>query len=358
MRFWLALARAPGSGGRQLRALLDCPGAPRALFTESAGALRKLGAAPSLIDYLRAPDWKQIDRDLDWLSEPRHSCIPLGDPRYPALLREIAAPPTVLYVDGSPDALARPMIAVVGSRNPTPAGTRTAFEFAGALCDSGAAIASGLAVGIDAAAHQGALARQGTTIAVVGTGPDEVYPRRHRRLCESIAESGAVVSEFPPGTPPRPANFPRRNRVISGLSAGTLVVEATLRSGSLITARLSLEQDREVFAIPGSIHNPLARGCHALIKQGAKLVEAVDDILEELAGFGLSRAGGTIPAAMNELDEASAELLKFVAWEPTSVDTLVAATGFSAEQVTSILVLLELSGHIASTAAGCYCRTT
>jgi DNA processing protein len=273
------------------------------------------------------------------------------------LLLEISSPPPVVFTIGDPATLLTNQIAVVGSRNPSPAGERTARDFAEALAAAGLTVTSGLAIGIDAAAHRGSLNGGGRTLAVVGTGLDQVYPRRHEALAEEIAGSGAVVSEFPLGTPPRPSHFPRRNRIISGLSIGTLVVEASLRSGSLITAKAALDQGREVFAIPGSIHSAMARGCHSLIKQGAKLVESVDDVLEELGGFGLipSRTGQPDPVGRTP-DAAPGQLLKYVAWEPTSVDTLVRASGMNAETVSYLLLTLELEGYVASTPTGCYCR--
>jgi len=357
LRYWLGLARAPELGNRRLRLLLAQPGAPRSLFAEPLGVLRTLGLSETLIGYLRNPDWNQVDLDLAWLDRPGRSCLTLEDSSYPVLLREISTPPPVLFVRGDPAALSLKQIAVVGSRNPSPLGEKIAFDLSSALSVAGLAVTSGLAVGIDAASHRGVLSARGVTLAVVGTGLDQVYPRRHRALMEEIAGSGAVVSEFPLGTPPKAVNFPRRNRIIGGLSLGTLVVEATLRSGSLITARLALEQGREVFAIPGSIRNPLARGCHALIKQGAKLVETVADILEELVGFeAVPVASPPHDESDDALDARSRRLLKYVACEPTSVDTLVTATGYSAEQVASLLVFLELNGCVASTAAGCYCR--
>jgi DNA processing protein len=248
---------------------------------------------------------------------------------------------------------------MVGSRNPTTGGERTARDFARHLAGCGLAITSGLAVGVDAAAHQGALEAGGITLAVTGTGLDRVYPARHRELAHRIAERGALVSEFPPGTPPLAGNFPRRNRIISGLSVGTLVVEAALKSGSLITARLAVEQGREVFAIPGSIHNPLARGCHALIRQGAKLVETADDIAEELAALlgGLSLepvvdAGHADEGCHSLEDPEYQRLLQAMGHDPVSVDQLVARTGFTAETVSSMLLLLELQGHVSSSPGG------
>lgn len=357
-RFWLALMRAPEYGSCRFLQLLDRPGAPGALFFESHEALAAAGAGRALIQYLQAPDWKRVERDLEWLSAPRRSFISIRDPQYPALLREIAVPPPVLLVAGDPEALVCRQVAVVGSRNPTPVGEKTAFQLAAALASSGYAITSGLALGIDAASHRGALSVGGRTVAVLGSGPDQIYPRSHHALMEEIvATGGAVISEFPLGVPPRAANFPRRNRIISGSSLGTLVVEAALRSGSLITARLAAEQGREVFAVPGSIHNPLSRGCHALIRQGAKLVETAADILEEFGECCGVMGAAAPPASMQcDLDGPSRELLKYVACEPTSVDTLVAASGFSAEQTTALLVRLELSGYVASAAGGCYCR--
>lgn len=321
-------------------------------------ALRALGLDEAAAAYLRNPDWHAVDSDLAWLNggSDRHLLL-LDDARYPPHLKQIHDPPPLVFAYGDPEVLAKPQVAMVGSRNPSPPGERTAFEFAEALSRAGLAVTSGLALGIDAASHRGALAAGGTTIAVAGTGPDRVYPARHRDLAHQIVGKGAVISEFPPGTPVLRGNFPRRNRIISGLSLGVLVVEAAAQSGSLITARLALEQGREVFAIPGSIHNPLAKGCNALIRQGAKLVETVADILEELGG------GWTNAAPVAERQEdgltLSADhlrLLKWVAYEPTSVDTLVAASGETPEAVASMLLLLELEGRVASSAGGFYHR--
>ncbi|MGH8552168.1 MAG: DNA-processing protein DprA, partial [Methylococcales bacterium] len=258
---------------------------PATLFEEERHCLSELGLNQATIEYLKSPDWAAIDNDLEWLNQPGHQAVTLDDPRYPSRLKEIAVPPPVLFVTGEVSLLSTPQLAIVGSRNPSPSGIDIARDFAANLCGSGLTITSGMALGIDGAAHEGCLAAGGKTIAVLGTGPDRVYPARHKQLAWKIAERGCLVTEFPPGTRPKASNFPRRNRVISGLSLGVLVVEAAIESGSLITARLALEQGREVFAIPGFIHNPLARGCNALIKKGAKLVESVHDILEELHGF-------------------------------------------------------------------------
>jgi DNA processing protein len=295
-----------------------------------------------------------------WLAAPGNHLLRLDDPRYPDLLRQIPDPPPVLYVRGDPAALGNLQLAIVGSRNPTRGGLENARAFAAHLAGAGLTITSGLALGIDAAAHEGALAAGGTTIAVTGTGLDRVYPARHRELAHRIAGQGALVSEFPPGTPPRPAHFPQRNRIISGLSLGTLVVEAARRSGSLVTARHALEQGREVFAIPGSIHNPLARGCHALIRQGAKLVETADDILEELGALAVAvTADATAPdapAGAGELDPEYRRLLDALGHDPLPIDELVARSGLTAESVSSMLLILELQGYVAPEAGGRYAR--
>jgi len=314
---------------------------------------------PKLRDYLRRPDTAAVERDLAWAEEAECHLLTPAEPSYPRPLLEIADAPPVLFLRGTPERLAEPQLAMVWSRNPTPIGQETALEFARHLASAGLGIVSGLALGIDAASHEGALAGGGHTVAVTGTGLDRVYPARHRQLAHTIVErGGALVTEFPPGTPPRAGNFPRRNRIISGLSLGTLVVEAAVRSGSLITARVAVEQGREVFAIPGSIHNPLARGCHQLIRDGAKLVETAADILEELAPqLQTALAETAPPAADPELDETHHQLLAAVGYEPTPVDRLVERSGLTAEAVSSMLLLLELKGYVAS-AAGGYARTS
>lgn len=290
-----------------------------------------------------------------------------GDAGYPALLREIARPPPQLYIRGAVAVLSLPQLAIVGSRSATPTGAETARDFSSHLAARGFCITSGLAEGIDAAAHRGALAVGGRTVAVCGTGPDIVYPRHHEGLAaEIIASGGAIVSEFAPGTAVHRGNFPRRNRLISGLAVGTLVVEAGVRSGALITARHALEQGREVFAIPGSIHNPVARGCHHLLRNGAKLVETATDIVEELAGLlatlGLDdtpqRAGpspeATACPAENDADYAG--LLAAMAWDPVDADTLVARSGLTIGDVSSMLLLLEMQGSVRALSGGRYQR--
>jgi DNA processing protein len=271
--------------------------------------------------------------------------VTLGDPAYPAQLLETSDPPTLLYVRGNPALLQRRGLAVVGSRNATPQGLQTATSFARTLAAQGIAIISGLALGIDAAAHKGALAAGGETIAVIGTGIDRLYPARNKPLALEIIEHGAIVSEFPLGTPAVAHNFPRRNRIISGLSRGVLVVEAAPESGSLITARLAAEQGREVFAIPGSIHSPVARGCHKLIKQGAKLVETAQDILEEFGNGVFEEALRETPEFPETTDEGP--LLTAIGHDPCDLDDLVERTGQPAEQLLPELLMLELSGRIA-----------
>jgi DNA processing protein len=359
---WLILYHAPGVGAVTLLRLIDQFGDAWEVLHASSGHLQAAGLSPEAVAYLRQPDRKQIDRDLAWLDQPRNRLINCRVPEYPPLLLQIPDSPPLLYIHGNVDILSSLQLSMVGSRNPTVSGRRTASEFAGCLALAGLTITSGLALGIDAASHIGALEAGKPTIAVMGTGLDRVYPASHRDLAHRIAEHGALVSEFPTGTPPRPVNFPRRNRIISGLSLGTLVVEAATRSGSLISARCAAEQGREVFAIPGSIHNPLSRGCHALIRQGAKLVETAQDILDELGCL----AAATIVTARPS-DSASAEqspklavdymqLLDSMGYSYTTVDSLVETSGLTPAVVSSMLLQLELKGFIASSPGGLYNR--
>ncbi len=359
LRYWLALLHAPGVGVGVFNRLLEQFPEPRDLF-QSRGSGLKLKAG--LQAYLRAPDWKAVDRDLEWMAGPGHHIISCNDVCYPELLTQISDPPPLLFVHGDPDYLGSPQIAMVGSRNPSASGRRTAIDFASFLASAGITITSGLAIGIDGAAHEGALDAGGKTIAVTGTGLDRVYPARNKALAHRIVEQGALVSEFPVGTPPLRGHFPRRNRIISALSMGTLVVEAAQRSGSLITARLSTEQGREVFAIPGSIHNPLSRGCHSLIRQGAKLVETAADIIEELrpllGTLALANAGETSTREQekNAWDADYQHLLDSMGYDPVTVDQLIKRSGFSTEAVSSMLLLLELEGHISSVPGGKFTR--
>mgnify|MGYP001821604444 CR=1 FL=1 len=295
----------------------------------------------------------------EWLQSPLHHIVPRGDEDYPELLEQISGPPAELFINGDPGMLHMPAIAIVGSRNPTRGGARNAFEFARHLGKSGFCIVSGLAEGIDTAAHRGALEAGAATVAFLGHGIDRVYPAANRELAHEIAQKGALVSEFPLGTPPQRSLFPQRNRLISGMSLGTLVVEAARRSGSLITARLAGEQGREVFALPGSIHNPLARGCHALIRQGAKLVETADDIVAELMPLASHILQNTLESTTNESVAAShrgeyLQLRKYLSHDPVGVDELAANSGLTIDQVSSMLLILELEGEVESLSGGRY----
>jgi DNA processing protein len=297
-----------------------------------------------------------IDYDLEWLEQQNNGVLTVNDTNYPLQLKEIADPPPILFVRGNPDLLSLPQIAIVGSRNPSALGKETAFSFARTLSLYGFVITSGLALGIDGASHRGALNAKGYTVAVAGTGLDRVYPARHKELATEIVNTGVMISEFPPGTTAKANHFPRRNRIISGLCQGLLVVEAAKQSGSLITARMALEQNREVFAIPGSIHNPLARGCNALIREGAKLVETTQDILEELNQY-YQQDEKLLPlTTQSTLDLEQQTLLNRVMFSPTSIDHLVENTGESVEAISSMLLILELQGYLEATAAGCYMR--
>ncbi|MBN8461962.1 MAG: DNA-processing protein DprA [Dechloromonas sp.] len=347
---WLRLTLIPGIGGETQRKLLAAFGLPEAVF--AAGRLAARGVIGDRADLLFDFDTSEaVDRSLAWARQPGQRLLTLADAAYPPLLLETPDPPSILYVRGNFGLLQKPGIAIVGSRNPTPQGMQTAETFARALAVKGLGIVSGLALGIDAAAHRGALAAAGATIAVIGTGADRVYPARNKELALAIAGQGAIVSEFPLGTPAIAANFPRRNRIISGLSRGVLVVEAALESGSLITARLAAEQGREVFAIPGSIHSPVARGCHRLIKQGAKLVETAQDILEELGSHPADP--GASPVAATAGDSA---ILDALGYDPCALDDLVDRTGISADLLLGELLTLELDGRIAALPGNRYQR--
>jgi DNA processing protein len=296
---------------------------------------------------------RAVAQALAWAGQRGHTVITLADETYPKLLLEIADPPALLYARGRVELLACAALAIVGSRNATQQGEANAEAFARALGNSGLTIVSGLALGIDAAAHRGGLAGEGSTLAVLGTGIDVVYPSRNAALTAEIAERGLLISEFPLGTAPAAQNFPRRNRLISGLARGCLVVEAALASGSLITARAAAEQGREVFAIPGSIHSPLAKGCHALIKSGAKLVESAEDVLAELSGF---HASGHASTTRAPADAQDAGLLHHMGHDPVDVDSLCSRASMSAEQVSSELLRLELAGRVTALPGGLYQR--
>ena len=352
------LARTPALDAGHLRELLDAAGDDpgRAL---GARVTQRVELPTAAQQFLAAPDEAAIDADLAWLAASGARIVLGCDPEYPPLLRQDAGAPAALYVQGSVAALSSAQLAMVGSRSPTPAGRATAREFASWFARAGLTVTSGLATGIDAASHEGALAGGGETVAVYATGLDRVYPAEHAALVQRIRAQGALVSEFPPRTPPLRRHFPRRNRIIARLSLGTLVVEAARYSGSLITARLAAEAGREVFAIPGSIHSPLSRGCHQLIKSGAKLVEEAADVLSELR-FSVPKERVSSPAdeprAAPALDKEYEMLLDALGFEPATVDVLVARTHLPGESVASMLLILELEGRVAALPGGRYGR--
>lgn len=346
---WLGLSLISGLGPVRIVKLLQAFGSPRAALDAGATALRA-HLPDAAVSALRAgPDPALLARTLDWLDQPGNRLLTLADPDYPQSLLETADPPPVLYLKGRPALLNAPTLAVVGSRNATPQGVRDAEAFAAELSAAGWTIVSGLAMGIDAAAHRGGLSGVGATLAVVGTGLDTVYPALNHALAHRIAAEGALLSEFPLGAGAHPGHFPRRNRLISGLARGVLVVEAALQSGSLITARQAAELGREVFALPGSIHSPLSKGCHALIKQGAKLAESAADLLEELGG----RRPVAAPVALGAEEDA---LLARLDFEPIDLETLCERTNLTLEQAYAMLLPLELAGRLAKLPGGRYQR--
>lgn len=355
LRYWLALWRTPQIGSRRLLKLLTVFPQPEEIFQASNAQLSALGLSEIIIQALRQPDWVAVEHDLKWQQGRNRHIIIYTDKNYPPLLQQISAPPALLFVEGNIELLHGLQLAVVGSRNPSPSGADNARQFASYLAAGGLTIVSGLALGIDTAAHSGALAANGKTIAVLGSGLDQVYPHSNLTLAEKIIANGALVSEYPPDTAPQAKYFPQRNRIICGLSLGVLVVEATLRSGSLITARLAAEQGREVFAIPGSIHNPLARGCHYLIRQGAKLVETAQDIVEELGALGnfvAQQSPSSTSTSSVKLNTQQQQLLEFIGFEPTSIDQLMNRSGLSAQTIAALALTLELEGKICSVPGG------
>lgn len=377
---WLRFALAPVSPARQ-RSLLAAFGLPGNIFAQSRSYLASVAGTDAADALLKEPDPGALNATLDWAEEDGNHVLTLADAAYPQALLEIADPPAVLYLKGNPALLARPALAMVGSRTPTAQGEANAKAFADSLARAGLLIVSGLAQGIDAAAHRGALAAEdSSTVAIIGTGIDRIYPAGNAALAREIAAKGAILSEFPLGTPPARWNFPRRNRLIAGLSLGVLVVEATLESGSLITARLAASAGREVFAIPGSIHSPQARGCHRLIREGAKLVETAEDVFEELRG----NLGGHLPAspaatprrmksrprapaapaaspfqppaALMRLAPEAVHVLETLGSDPQDIDTLALATGLPVEALHAQLLTLELEGLAARQPGGGFLR--
>jgi DNA processing protein len=383
LRAWIRLSLEPELGGARIRLLLSVFGMPQDICAASTGSLARY-LDPGMAARLRQPPEPALEdaigQALRWLAQPGHHLLTLADPHYPRALYELNDPPPLLYAHGRLDLLARPMLAIVGARSATPEGERNARDFARHLAQRGWCVVSGLASGIDGAAHAGALdagADGAGTVAVLGTGIDRVYPAAHRALAHRIAEHGLMLSEFPLGTQGLPFHFPQRNRIVAALARGVLVVEAAARSGSLITARLAGELGREVFAIPGSIHSPLSRGCHALIRQGAKLVESGQDIVEELrqaplpgvSEDALASASGPTPdaAAQRPADEArpaagaaadpdAEPLLRALGYEPADIDTLQARTQWPIDRLTGRLTLLEIDGLVERQADGRYRR--
>lgn len=346
---WLTLSQIPGLGNENLRRLLQAFGSPSVILSSPSSTLKQI-VRPALADAIvNFSDNDFLNNAANWLEDPLNHIVTLADDAYPKSLLNIADPPFVLYVKGRLDLLNHSSLAIVGSRNATAQGVRNAEAFAQAISEADLSIVSGMAHGVDTAAHIGGLKGKGSSIAVVGTGLDKVYPSSNRELAHQLADSGTILSEFPLGTPPLAHNFPRRNRIISGLSLGCLVVEASVQSGSLITARMALEQGREVFAIPGSIHMPQAKGCHALIKQGAKLVEKPADILEELTWF-------ASPTISNSEAKELHPLLVHLGFDPVDIDSLSQRSGLTIEDLSAILLQLELNGEVATLAGGMYQR--
>jgi DNA processing protein len=366
LRAWLTLLRAPGLGGVGLRMLRQQAGSAYAACGDIRRFRQQAGLEQAALDWIARPDLARLDADMAWLGAPGHRLLCFDEPDFPPQLETIASPPAVLFVAGDPAALLMPQVAIVGARSATAQGLATARDFARTFSRAGLVVTSGMAEGIDGAAHAGALEAGGATVAVMGTGPDLVYPRKHGKLAARIVENGVIVSEFPPGTEARPGHFPRRNRLIAGLALGTLVVEAGLQSGSLITARLAAETGREVFALPGSIHNPLAKGCHRLIRDGARLVETAAEVIEAMApaaqalGADLrarlqaADAPGTGMGVATERsqDPDYAALLAALEDAPAALDELVARTGLGAAAVSSMLLLLELEGSVVAAGNG------
>ena len=370
-RDWLSLVLAPGIGGRNTARLTEAFGSPRLWAEHSDAELAACELKPALIRSLRKPEEDWMVRALAWLEAPEHHLVTLDDPLYPPLLRQIDDAPAALFLVGDPGLLVRPQVAIVGSRSATPGGLDHARSFAAALARAGFIITSGLAAGIDARAHEACLDIGGVTLAVTGTGPDKVYPARNKPLARRIIEKGALLTPFAPGVEVKPGNFPARNRIISGMSLGTLVIEAGLRSGSLITARLAGEQGREVFAIPGSVHNPQARGCHQLIRQGARLVETAEEVIEELAPLAGNLAG-TLQALLDtastpDLDKAASapqlqsdpdyeRLLEAIGFDPSPVDDIIRRSELTTAAVSSMLLIMELDGRVIAHPGGRYSR--
>lgn len=352
IEYWLTLINASGLNLSRCIQLLKKFRHPQAICSASEAQLEACGLAAKTITELKNPDARLLSQQINWSQQPGHSILTWDHSHYPALLKTIYDPPPVLFVEGHTEILNLPQCALVGSRNPSPQGRETAYQLAMDLVQAQMIITSGLAIGIDGASHQGALAANGKTIAVLGSGLASIYPRSHKGLAAKISEQGALVSEFPPQALPLPWHFPQRNRIISGLSLGTCIVEATINSGSLITAKIAADQGREVFAVPGSIYNPLTKGCHALIQEGAKLVTGAIDILNELKPEDVQYICTKNSPANLELDSISHQLLECVGFEVTSIDQLVQRSGLAVDQVTAQMIMLELKKYVHSAQGG------
>ena len=357
--YWLLLLKAPHLGVRTFYKALKVFETPEQVFLASRTKRKECGLFRQVtIDYIEQQDVSTVQADLDWVKAKDCHILTLVDEGYPQQLKTIADPPPVLYVRGDIACLSKPQIAIVGSRNPTPVGKQNAQQFAKELSKLGLVITSGMASGIDASAHIGALESDQLTIAVCGTGLDRIYPAKHKSLAHQISTRGALVSEFSIGTSPIANNFPRRNRIISGLSLGTLVVEASIKSGTMITAKLAADQGKEVFAIPSSIHNPLSQGCHQLIKQGAKLVENIQDIVEELSlDLEVPLSDNNAPIYTKDVDNTPSVLLKCLSYEAISIDEMVEKSGLSPQVITQELLLLELANRVAKVGGSGYLLT-
>lgn len=368
---WLIAIRAPALAGKKLIDAVEAAGSISDLVCGSSMQLKRLGLSDASILGIREPDAALIEADLSWLSSGQRFLIGWDSEQYPALLRRIPSPPAALFLEGNPDLLWQPQLAVVGSRNPSRGGLEHAAAFSAEFCRKGVTITSGLASGIDSSAHHAALNCNGSTIAVTGTGLDRVYPASSNPLAARIRESGALVSELPLGSPPLRSHFPSRNRIISGLSLGVLVIEAGLNSGSLITARMAAEQGRDVFALPGSLHNPMIKGCHRLIREGARLVETANDVMSELAPMAAELASelrsqldaDVSPAASKDDDLKPVpddpdyqRLWKALEFDPHSMDELIHLSSLPARSVSSMLLMLELKGLVTSHSSGKYSR--
>ena len=357
LRHWLRLCLIPGVGPERQRALLANFGLPERIFAAGQFALAQVVGERLARTLLTHDNLAAVERALAWANEPGNAILTLSDTAYPPSLLHTADPPSLIYLKGRLDLLQAPALAIVGARNATPQGLANAEAFARSFSAAGLTVISGLALGVDAAAHTGALREAGSSIAVIGTGANRIYPSRNAELARQLASEGLILSEFPLDTPPAAHNFPRRNRIISGLARGVLVVEAALDSGSLITARMAAEQGREVFAIPGSIHSPLARGCHLLIKQGAKLVESAADVLDELSWQAPASSGG-MASAGNPGDTADEgqPLLDTMGFDPVGPDALLARTGLTPDALFAMLTMLELEGRVARLPGGNFQR--